>query len=88
MVMDGFISGAAALLAQDLCPDVEIFSFASHLSSKQAGLMLEAPELALLDLEMRLGRNRRLLGAGLIEVAMRTLGEMATLNPPGRKKLP
>ena len=34
MVLDGFISGAAALLAQRLCPPVQDFLFASHLSPR------------------------------------------------------
>jgi nicotinate-nucleotide--dimethylbenzimidazole phosphoribosyltransferase len=89
MVLDGFISGAAALLAQRLCPPVQDFLFASHLSP-EAGhkFMLEALKLApVLDLAMRLGEGT---GAcvlmGLTEAAARLLGEMATFESAGVEK--
>jgi nicotinate-nucleotide--dimethylbenzimidazole phosphoribosyltransferase len=89
MVLDGFISGAAALLAQSLCPPVQDFLFASHLSP-EAGhkFMLEVLNLApVLDLEMRLGEGT---GAcvlmGLAEAAARLLAEMATFDSAGVEK--
>jgi nicotinate-nucleotide--dimethylbenzimidazole phosphoribosyltransferase len=92
MVLDGFISGAAALLAQRLCPSVQDFLFASHLSTETGHkLMLEALELApVLDLALRLGEGT---GAcvlmGLTEAAAKILGEMATFESAGiEKKLP
>jgi nicotinate-nucleotide--dimethylbenzimidazole phosphoribosyltransferase len=92
MVLDGFISGAAALLAQHLCPPVRDFLFASHLSPETGHkLMLETLKLApVLDLEMRLGEGT---GAcvlmGLAEAATRLLCEMATFESAGvEKKLP
>jgi nicotinate-nucleotide--dimethylbenzimidazole phosphoribosyltransferase len=92
MVLDGFISGAAALLAQRFCPHVHDVLFASHLSTEPGhGLMLEALELApVLDLAMRLGEGT---GAcvlmGLMEAAAKILGEMATFESAGvEKKLP
>lgn len=89
MVLDGFISGAAALLAQRLCPPVQDFLFASHLSPETGHkFMLEALKLApVLDLEMRLGEGT---GAcvlmGLAEAAARLLGEMATFESAGVEK--
>jgi nicotinate-nucleotide--dimethylbenzimidazole phosphoribosyltransferase len=92
MVLDGFISGAAALLAQRLCRHVHDVLFASHLSSETGhGLMLEALELApVLDLAMRLGEGTgACMLMGLTEAAVRIFGEMATFESAGiEKKLP
>ena len=92
MVLDGFISGAAALLAQRLCPPVQDFLFASHLSGETGhGLMLDALKLApVLDLAMRLGEGTgACMLMGLMEAAARILGEMATFESAGvEKKLP
>jgi nicotinate-nucleotide--dimethylbenzimidazole phosphoribosyltransferase len=89
MVLDGFISGAAALLAQRFSPHVRDFLFASHLSAEKGhGLMLEALKLeAVLDLQMRLGEGT---GAcvlmGLIEAAVKIMSEMATFASAGVKE--
>jgi nicotinate-nucleotide--dimethylbenzimidazole phosphoribosyltransferase len=92
MVLDGFISGAAALLAQRLCPHVRDFLFASHLSTEIGhGLLLEALELSpVLDLAMRLGEGTgACMLMGLMEAAAKILGEMATFESAGvEKKLP
>jgi nicotinate-nucleotide--dimethylbenzimidazole phosphoribosyltransferase len=92
MVLDGFISGAAALLAQRLCPHVHDILFASHLSSETGhGLMLEALDLApVLDLAMRLGEGTgACMLMGLTEAAVRIFREMATFESAGvEKKLP
>ena len=92
MVLDGFISGAAALLAQHLCPHVHDVLFASHLSTETGhGLMLEALELApVLDLALRLGEGTgACMLMGLTEAAAKILGEMATFESAGiQKKLP
>ena len=88
MVLDGFISGAAAL-AQRLSLPVKDFLFASHLSPETGHkFMLEQLNLApVLDLEMRLGEGT---GAcvlmGLAEAAARLLGEMATFESAGVEK--
>jgi nicotinate-nucleotide--dimethylbenzimidazole phosphoribosyltransferase len=89
MVLDGFISGAAALLAQRLCPPIQDFLFASHLSPETGHkFMLEQLNLVpVLDLEMRLGEGT---GAcvlmGLAEAAARLLAEMATFESAGVEK--
>ena len=92
MVLDGFISGAAALLAQRFCPPVQDVLFASHLSPETGHkLMLETLHLSpVLDLAMRLGEGTgTCLLMGLTEAAVRILGEMATFESAGvEKKLP
>jgi nicotinate-nucleotide--dimethylbenzimidazole phosphoribosyltransferase len=92
MVLDGFIAGAAALLAQRLCPHVRDVLFASHLSAEKGHrLMLEELRLApVLDLGMRLGEGTgACLLMGLIETAVRIMGEMATFASAGiKEKLP
>ena len=89
MVLDGFISGAAALLAQRLCPDTHDFLFASHLSPETGHrLMLETLKLPpVLDLEMRLGEGTgACLLMNLAEAATRLVGEMATFESAGVAK--
>lgn len=92
MVLDGFISGAGALLAQRLCPHVHDVLFASHLSTEAGhGALLEALKLPpVLDLAMRLGEGTgACMLMGLIEAAVKILGEMATFESAGvGKKLP
>jgi nicotinate-nucleotide--dimethylbenzimidazole phosphoribosyltransferase len=86
MVLDGFISGAAALLAQRLCSDVQDFLFASHLSSETGHrFLLETLKLPpVLDLEMRLGEGTgACMLIGLIEAAAKIFGEMATFESAG-----
>jgi nicotinate-nucleotide--dimethylbenzimidazole phosphoribosyltransferase len=86
MVLDGFIAGAAALLAQRLCPHVRDFLFASHVSAEPAHRnMLEQLRLGpVLDLGMRLGEGTgACLLMGLIEAAVRIMGEMATFRSAG-----
>lgn len=89
MVLDGFISGAAALLAQRFCPHVEGILFASHLSAERGhGLMLEELKLApILDFQMRLGEGTgACIVMGLIESAVRIMREMATFESAGVKE--
>jgi nicotinate-nucleotide--dimethylbenzimidazole phosphoribosyltransferase len=89
MVLDGFISGAAALVAQRLCPHVHDVLFASHLSTETGhGVLLEALKLPpVLNLEMRLGEGTgACILMGLIEAAAKLLGEMATFDSAGVEK--
>jgi nicotinate-nucleotide--dimethylbenzimidazole phosphoribosyltransferase len=89
MVLDGFISGAAALLARRLCPQVEDILFASHLSAEKGhSLMLDELKLApVLDLQMRLGEGTgACIFMALIESAVRIMGEMATFESAGVKE--
>lgn len=81
VVIDGFISGAAALIAVSLAPQLKDYLIASHVSA-EAGHRLLLKHLGLrplLDLEMRLGEGTgAALGIILSEAAARTLAEMAT----------
>lgn len=89
IVLDGFISGAAALLAQRFCPMVKDILFASHLSAERGHrLILEELKLApILDLQMRLGEGTgACILMGLIESAVRIMREMATFESAGVKE--
>ncbi len=86
MILDGFICGAAALLARRFCPHVHDFLFASHLSAETGhGLMLQSLDLApVLDLALRLGEGTgACMLMGLMEAAAKILGEMATFESAG-----
>lgn len=85
-VIDGFVSGAAALVAAEIDPRVKPYLFASH-QSVEIGhrLALERMGLqAFLDLEMRLGEGTgAVLAFPILEAAVRTLNEMATFAEAG-----
>jgi len=86
VVLDGFISGAAALIADGLAPTVRGYLIASHRSQEPGHrLMLEHLRLApLLDLDLRLGEGTgAALAMPLIEAACRVLNEMATFEEAG-----
>jgi nicotinate-nucleotide--dimethylbenzimidazole phosphoribosyltransferase len=86
MLLDGFISGAAALLAGRFSPHAGDVLFASHLSA-ETGHRLILDELGLepvLDLQMRLGEGSgACLLMGLVEAAVKIMGEMATFESAG-----
>ncbi len=86
VVIDGFISGAAALIATALSPELKDFLIAAHVSV-EAGhqLLLKHLELKpLLDLGMRLGEGTgAALGIFLAEAAARVLAEMSTFAEAG-----
>jgi len=89
MVLDGFISGAAALLAHRFAPHVRDILFASHLSAEKGHrLMLDELNLApMLDLQMCLGEGTgACLLMGLIEASVKLIGEMATFESAGVKE--
>jgi nicotinate-nucleotide--dimethylbenzimidazole phosphoribosyltransferase len=85
-VIDGFISGAAALIATALAPGVKDYIIAAHVSA-EAGhpAMLRCMGLKpLLNLDMRLGEGTgAALGIFIAEAAARTLNEMATFAEAG-----
>ena len=86
MVLDGFISGAAAILAQRFSPYVRDILFASHLSAEKGHrLLLDELELEpALDLQMRLGEGTgACLLMGLIEASVKIMAEMATFQSAG-----
>jgi nicotinate-nucleotide--dimethylbenzimidazole phosphoribosyltransferase len=86
VVIDGFITGAAALLAGRLAPEAVGRMIASH-QSVEIGhkVILETLGLVpLLELELRLGEGTgAALGMHVIEAACRTLSEMATFGDAG-----
>lgn len=86
VVLDGFISGAAALIASGLSPQVKGYFIAAHLSA-EAGheLLLQFLGLKpLLNLNMRLGEGTgATIGIFLAEAAVRTLSRMATFAEAG-----
>ena len=83
VVLDGFITAAAALIAQKLCPAATEYLVASHLSAEQ-GHQVALSQLRLkplLELQLRLGEGTgAALAMGLIEAAAACLSEMATFE--------
>ena len=86
VVIDGFVSGAAALIAVGLSPRVKDYLIASH-CSVEIGHKVLLRHLGLkpiLDLELRLGEGTgAALGISLVEAAARILAEMATFAEAG-----
>ena len=86
VVLDGFISGAAALVAHSLCPTVRDYLVAAHVSA-EAGHRAVLSHLGLrplLDLDMRLGEGTgAVLAMGLVEAAAACLAGMATFAEAG-----
>ncbi len=86
VLVDGFISSAAALAACRLCPALPRFLVASHRSTEPGhAVALDALGLApLLDLEMRLGEGTGCaLAIPIVRAAGALLGEMATFESAG-----
>lgn len=83
VVINGFISSAAALIASELAPAVKPYLIASHLSV-EAGhrAMLKRMGLRpLFDLDMRLGEGTGAsLGIFICEASIRILTQMATFE--------
>lgn len=88
VVIDGFISGAAALIACKLVPQAKDYIIASHLSEEPGHkIMLEAIGMEpMLRMRMRLGEGTgAALAFPLIEAATRIMSEMATFEEAGVK---
>jgi nicotinate-nucleotide--dimethylbenzimidazole phosphoribosyltransferase len=86
IVVDGFIAGAAALIAVALEPAVRDYLVLSHRSAEQgAARLCAALHLTpLLDLGLRLGEGSgALLAAELVRQAVRLQHEMATFSTAG-----
>ncbi len=86
VVIDGFIAGAAALVACKIAPAAQPYLLAGHLSA-EAGhrIALEAMKLRpLLDLGLRLGEGTgAVLAFHLIDAAAGIMAEMATFDEAG-----
>ncbi len=86
VIVDGFITTAAALIAWRICPEVRHYLVASHRSVEPGhATALKTMELQpLLDLRMRLGEGTgAALAMGLVEAACKILTEMATFDEAG-----
>jgi nicotinate-nucleotide--dimethylbenzimidazole phosphoribosyltransferase len=86
VVIDGFISGAAALIAVGLSPRVKDYLIASHCSVEigHKAILKYLGLKPILDLELRLGEGTgAALGIFLVEAAAKILAEMATFAEAG-----
>ena len=85
-MLDGFISGAAALIAHSLAPHARDYMVAGHVSA-EAGHRIVLSHLGLrplLDLDMRLGEGTgAVLAMGVVEAAAACLADMATFAEAG-----
>jgi nicotinate-nucleotide--dimethylbenzimidazole phosphoribosyltransferase len=86
VVIDGFISSAAALVAVSLNPIIGEFLFAAH-QSVEPGHRIVLNTLGqkpLLDLSMRLGEGTgAALGIGIVEAGVKVLREVLTFQEAG-----
>ncbi|MCG7212804.1 nicotinate-nucleotide--dimethylbenzimidazole phosphoribosyltransferase [Paenibacillus mucilaginosus] len=86
VVIDGFISSAAALIAARLAPLSRDFMIASHLSEERghARLLQELGLAPMLQLDMRLGEGTgAVLAFPLVEASLKLMREMATFGSAG-----
>lgn len=86
VVVDGFISGAAALIADGLNPQAKNYFLASHQSVEigHKAIWNKLGLQPLLNLDMRLGEGTgAVLAFHLVEAAVRILDEMATFDEAG-----
>ena len=86
VVIDGFISGTAALIACSLKKEVKDFLIAGHCSAEKGHkLILEYLGLKpLLNLDMRLGEGTgAALGISIVEASIKILTQMATFEEAG-----
>ena len=86
VVIDGYISSAAALVAAKLSPKAASYMIASHLSCEQGHRklmdMLGLPPI--LHLDMRLGEGTgAVLAVHLVDASLRLMREMATFDSAG-----
>ena len=86
VIVDGFISGAAALIAWRLCPNIATRCIAAHCSVEPGhNVALQAMGLSpLLDMSMRLGEGTgAALAMHIVEASAKCLAEMATFAEAG-----
>jgi nicotinate-nucleotide--dimethylbenzimidazole phosphoribosyltransferase len=89
MMLDGYISTAAALLAARMHPDARQSFIASHLSAEKGhrAMLDQLGVIPLMDLDMRLGEGTgACIAMGLTEGAVKIMREMATFESAGIKK--
>lgn len=83
VLIDGFISTAAALIAQKLAPEATDSMIAAHRSMEQGHRIMQEHlgKVPLLDLDLRLGEGTgAALAMNLVEAAVRVLTEVATFE--------
>jgi nicotinate-nucleotide--dimethylbenzimidazole phosphoribosyltransferase len=86
VMVDGFISTAAAMVATRIAPAAKPYLIAAHRSQEYGhGLMLDWLGLVpLIDFDMRLGEGTgAAIGISLAEAACKALAEMATFDEAG-----
>ncbi len=86
VVVDGFISGAAALIAYELSPRIKDYLIASHLSVEAGhrAILNHIGLEPLFNLNMRLGEGTgAALGISIVEASCKILREMATFEEAG-----
>ena len=86
VVIDGVISGAAALIAYRMNPVVADYIFMSHRSQEPAHELLfnQINQEALFDFGMRLGEGTgAVIGMSILEAAVKIYSEMATFGNSG-----
>lgn len=86
VMVDGFISTAAAMIAVCIAPEVKSYLISAHRSQESGHqLMLEWLELdPLIDLDFRLGEGTgAALGISIAEAACKVLAEMSTFAEAG-----
>lgn len=86
VMLDGFITGAAALVAHGICPQVCAYLIAAHQSVEPGHrLILEHLDLRpLLNLDLRLGEGTgAVLAMHLVDAALRIVHDMATFTSAG-----
>jgi nicotinate-nucleotide--dimethylbenzimidazole phosphoribosyltransferase len=86
VMIDGFISGAGALIAEAIAPESRNYMIASHCSvEKGHKIMLEKLKLKpLFNFDMRLGEGTgAAIGISIAEASIKILNEMATFGEAG-----
>jgi nicotinate-nucleotide--dimethylbenzimidazole phosphoribosyltransferase len=86
VIVDGFISGAAAMCAAAIAPGAKDYMIAAHRSQElgHAAALASLGLKPLLDLDLRLGEGTgAVLALPLLDAAVRILNEMATFDEAG-----
>jgi nicotinate-nucleotide--dimethylbenzimidazole phosphoribosyltransferase len=89
VVVDGFISSAAALSAMEIYPEVQDYLYFSHTSAEHfhREFIMKMKLMPLLDLGMRLGEGTgAALAMGIIKQALNLYHQMATFSSAGVSK--
>ncbi len=83
VLIDGFVSTAAALIAYEIEPKVRNYLIASHVSAENGHLIAleKLGKRAMFDLDLRLGEGTgAVLGLSLVEAGVKALTQTATFS--------